>query len=493
MDAEKTERLILLTGASGYIGGSLLRRLEAESKRVRCLVRNAQSLRLPVSNRTEVVQGDVMDPSSLDRALEGVHTAYYLIHSMGESGDFAAKDAVGARNFAEAAARKGVRRIIYLGGLGRESSDLSKHLRSRQEVGAILSASGVPTVELRASVVIGAGSLSFELIRDLVEVLPIMITPKWVSVPAQPIAISDVLEYLVRALDLPESESRIFEIGGGDIVSYGGIMKAYAHARGLKRLMIPVPVLTPYLSSLWLGLVTPLRARVGRSLIEGVRSSTVVRDNSAAEVFGISPVGIAEAIRQALETEDIEFKRISLSEFFARTRPSRYWTTVRLGCRILDTRTARVSAPIEDAFRVVCSIGGKNGYFYADWLWRLRGLIDRLVGGVGMRRTDERKAELQVGDQIDWWTVEKVERNRSLRLRADMKVPGRAWLDFDLTTDSGDTVIRQTAIFDARGLTGRAYWWALYPAHLLVFSGLLRGIVERCKASSSGARRTPAQ
>jgi len=432
---------------------------------------------------TEVVPGDVLDPDSLGHALQGVHTAYYLIHSLSDAGDFARNDATGARNFAQAAAKHGVSRIIYLGGLGEAASGLSKHLRSRQEVGDILRETGIPVIEFRASLIIGAGSLSFELVRALVEGLPVMITPKWVSIPAQPIAISDVLDYLLAALDAPEVEGSVFEIGGSDIVSYGGIMRAYAEARGLKRWLIPVPVLTPYLSSLWLSLVTPVYARVGRSLIEGVRNSTLVRDDSSLRVFGVRPTGIRQAIAQAMESEDREFEQMRFSEFFADSKPSAYWGGVHLGSRVIDTRTARVATAPEEAFRVVCCIGGANGYFRWNWLWRLRGLLDSMIGGVGMGRDNRCKPEPAVGDQIDWWRVERVEHNRILRLKAEMKLPGRAWLDFEVTLDGDETVVRQTAIFDPLGLLGRLYWWALYPAHALVFSGMLKGIVERCSAA----------
>lgn len=478
-------RIILLTGATGYVGGRLLPLLEARGEALRCLARNTERLSHVASPATQIVRGDVLDGESLYAALRGVHTAYYLVHSMAAARDFAESDAIGARNFAEAAARQGVSRIIYLGGLGETSSTLSKHLRSRQEVGAILRESGVPTTEFRASIIIGAGSLSFELVRALVERLPVMITPRWVAIPAQPIAIRDVLEYLIRALDAPDSGSRIYEIGGADVVSYGEMMRSYAAARGLKRLMLRVPVLTPGLSSLWLGLVTPVYARVGRKLIESVRNSTLVRDDSALRDFPIRPLGISDAVREAMESEDAEFAAMRFSEFFARATANPYWGGVRLGCRMLDTRTTRVNATPEEAFRVISSIGGKTGYFSVGWLWRLRGLIDRMIGGVGMRRGRTRAAELRVGDEIDWWRVERVEPGRLLRLRAEMKLPGRAWLDFEVIGEQDGTTIRQTAVFDPVGLVGALYWWALYPAHAVVFRGMLMGIAKRCARSPS--------
>lgn len=291
-------RLILVTGATGYIGSRLLAALEGKGHRLRCLTRRATS-RFTAAGRTEVVEGDVLKPSSLPSALAGVAAAYYLIHSMDSAGDFEEQDKRAAQNFGRAAREAGVGRIIYLGGLGRGPS-LSKHLASRQEVGRILRDSGVPTIEFRASVIIGSGSISFEVIRALVDRLPVMVTPMWVSTRAQPIAVEDVIEYLVSALDFPLDGSVVFEIGGAEQLSYLDLMKAYARERGLRRVMIPVPVLTPWLSSMWLHLVTPVHARVGRRLIEGVRNETLVTDPSASEAFEIRPRGVSEAIRDAL-------------------------------------------------------------------------------------------------------------------------------------------------------------------------------------------------
>jgi len=299
----KASSLVLLTGATGYVGGRLLRALEAQSHRVRCMARRPEFLRPRSGPRTELVRGDVLDAASLGPALEGVHTAYYLIHSMGSTSSFEEQDRAGARAFGEAARAAGVRRIVYLGGLGEGSVDLSPHLRSRHEVGDILRSLCPRVIEFRASIIIGSGSLSFEMIRALVERLPVMITPRWVSVPAQPIAMTDVIDYLVAALELPTDGHRTFEIGGADRVSYADVMREYARQRGLRRFMIKVPVLTPRLSSLWLGLVTPLYARVGRKLIDSIRHPTVVTDPAASEAFPIRPKGIVEAIREALGEE----------------------------------------------------------------------------------------------------------------------------------------------------------------------------------------------
>jgi uncharacterized protein YbjT (DUF2867 family) len=297
---------ILLTGASGYVGGKLLKRLEETGYRIRCFARRPEVLKGKIGPETEVVAGDLLEPSTLGPAMNGIHAAYYLVHSMGSKGSFEEEDRQAARNFAEAVFKADLQRIIYLGGLGDSSDALSSHLRSRHEVGELLRESGVPLVEFRASIVIGSGSLSFEMIRALVDRLPVMVTPRWVSTPAQPISISDVLDYLVAALDLPLQGHRTFEIGGADRVSYGDCMREYARQRGLRRLMIPVPVLTPWLSSLWLGLVTPLYARVGRKLIESIRHPTVVEDTSALEVFSIRPKGIKEAVEIALRRENTD-------------------------------------------------------------------------------------------------------------------------------------------------------------------------------------------
>lgn len=469
--------LILLTGATGYVGGRLLRVLEHQGQRVRCLARRPEFLSPRVSATTEIVAGDVLDPSSLRAALRGVRVAYYLVHSMGSSGSFEEKDRQSARNFGAAAKAEGVAGIIYLGALGNEGEMLSPHLRSRQEVGQILRESGVPVLEFRASIVIGSGSLSFEMIRSLVERLPVMITPKWVSMPAQPIAIDDLLAYLVAGLKLPVTAYRIYEIGGADRVSYADIMRAYARQRGMRIKMIPVPVLTPFLSSLWLGLVTPLYARIGRKLIESIVHSTVVRDTSALETFDIRPVGIDEAIRKALVREDEQFAATRWSDALSSSGDTHVFGGVQFGTRLIDSRTAKVERSPAAAFTPIRRIGGDRGWYAWNWLWRVRGFLDLLFGGVGVRRGRPATDVLHVGDTIDFWRVEKFEPDRLLRLVAEMKLPGRAWLEFEVTGDDSVSTIRQTAIFDPVGLFGRLYWYALYPFHQMVFGGMLRRIV----------------
>jgi uncharacterized protein YbjT (DUF2867 family) len=475
---KRVDSLVCLTGGTGYIGGRLLPRLERRGVRVRCLTRRPESLRSQVSSATQVVRGDVLDRDSLAAALEGVEAAYYLVHCMGARGDFEENDRKAAAYFAAVAKANRVRRIIYLGGLGDPTHDLSAHLRSRQEVGAILRDSGAQVIEFRASIVIGSGSLSFELIRSLVERLPVMVCPQWVSTRAQPIAVEDVLEYLLAALDLEQGESRVFEIGGPDQVSYKDVMREYARQRGLRRLMISVPVLTPRLSSLWLGLVTPVYARVGRKLIEGVRNPTLVRDPAALDAFAIRPRGLRDAIGRALVNEDGQFAQTRWSDALSAGGDPPKWGGRRFGSRIVDSRVVDVDAPAEVAFAPIQRIGGRTGWYFGNGLWRIRGLLDLLVGGVGMRRGRRDPIHVRVGDALDFWRVEAFEPDRRLRLAAEMRLPGRAWLEFEVSGHDGRSKIRQTAIFDPVGLRGLAYWYTLYPLHQMVFAGMLRGIAR---------------
>ena len=478
--------LVLLTGATGYVGGRLLPLLESQGYRVRCLARRPEALHAGPS--TEAVAGDLLDRPSLDAALRGVQVAYYLVHSMGASGSFEEADRQAALHFGQAAKAAGVERIIYLGGLGIDHPALSPHLRSRQEVGKVLRESGVPVLEFRASIVIGSGSLSFEMIRSLVERLPIMITPKWVKVPAQPIAIEDLLQYLIAALRLPASEYRVYEIGGADQVSYADIMQVYARQRGLRVRMIPVPILTPFLSSLWLGLVTPLYARVGRKLIESIVHPTVVRDPAALRIFAVEPMGVEAAVRRALASEEKEFAQTRWSDAQSSSGAGRSWSGERFGPRLVDSRALDVATSPAMAFRPIERIGGDTGWYAWKGLWRIRGVLDLLGGGVGMRRGRRSPTHLRVGDTVDWWRVEAIEPNRRLRLVAEMKLPGRAWLEFEVSGDGAPTTIRQTAIFDPVGLPGRIYWYALYPLHHLVFSGMLQGIARAAVRESTDPR-----
>ncbi|MEX2608276.1 MAG: SDR family oxidoreductase [Kiritimatiellia bacterium] len=480
--------LILITGATGYVGGRLLERLSGEtscgkSVRVRAMARKPDGVQARWGGSAEVVAGDVLDPASLPDALKDVDTAYYLIHSMGGGGDFEAKEAESARNFGNAARDAGVKRIVFLGGLADEHQGLSPHMRSRHQTGRILRESGVPVIEFRASIILGAGSLSFEMIRALVQRLPIMITPKWVHVEAQPIAIEDLIDYLVQVLELETVHSEIYEIGGADVVSYKEIMCAYARARGLKRWFLPVPVLSPYLSSLWLGLVTPLFARVGKKLIESVTHPSVIQNPAAKQRFTVEPRGVEQAIREALEEEDRGYALTRWSDSLSSGDTLQTYAGVRFGTRLVDSRVRDCEVPPERIFQAVEKIGGTTGWYYADFLWKIRGAMDELAGGVGMRRGRRHPARLQAGDVVDCWRVESVKPGHHLRLQAEMKLPGRAWLEFELEPleDPAVTRLRQTAIFDPKGLFGLMYWYGIFPLHGLIFKGMLDGIVKEAR------------
>jgi len=494
-DGPSGRRRVLLTGATGYVGGRLLPLLERrDDVALRCLARRPEFLRPRVAAATEIVPGDVRDPQALRSALDGVDTAFYLVHAMGEGAAFEAEEQRAARAFGEVALGCGVRRIVYLGGLG-SGPDLSPHLRSRQEVGVILRGSGVPTLELRASIIIGSGSLSFEIVRALVDRLPVLITPRWTRVETQPIAIEDVIAYLEAALDLQGEVNEVVEIGGADVVSYGDLMREYARQRGLRRWLVPVPALTPWLSSLWLGLVTPVYRRIGRHLIEGLRNPTRVGEPRALKLFpGVRPRGVAEAIARAQRLEDEAAVRTRWFDAIASGPPARRWGGVRFGRRLVDARRAHVAASPEAVFRAVERIGGRNGWYGADWLWRLRGALDLLVGGVGVRRGRPDPERLRPGDAVDFWRVEAIEPGGVLRLQAEMKLPGRAWLQFDVEPEpeGGGAILAQTAIFDPVGLAGPLYWYALWPLHAYVFRAMLRGLASAALAEE-GARRTRAR
>lgn len=470
---------VFLTGATGYVGGRLLKAFEAAGVPVRCLARRPEHLRDRVAPSTEIVAGDVLAPEGLAEAMGGCRTAYYLVHSLSTEEDFEAADRRAAANFARAAREAGVGRIIYLGGLLPRGVPLSAHLSSRREVGEVLRLEGTPVVKFRASIIIGAGSLSFEMIRALVERLPVMTMPRWVSVPAQPIAIADVVAYLSAAPGLPGNVDGVVEIGGSDITSYRGIMEEYARQHGLRRWMVPVPVLSPRLSSLWLGLVTPLFARIGRRLIDSIRHPTVVSDPLALALFPVRPMGVRDAIAQALEEEERHFVTTRWSDALASGAGTPGWAGVRFGTRLADTREALVPVPPAAAFAPIRRIGGRRGWYFADALWTLRGWADLLGGGVGMRRGRRDPERLLPGDVVDCWRVEAVEPDRRLRLAAEMRLPGRGWLEFEVLPEPGGARIRQTAVFDPLGLAGQLYWYSLYPAHQLIFSGMLRAVARR--------------
>ncbi len=482
---------MLVTGATGYVGGRLIPALLAHGYDVRAMARRPEEARNRLPGEVELVSGDVFDSESLAAALDGIDVAFFLVHSMGAEGDFEAQDRRAATAFAEAARSAGTSRIVYLGGLG-DGTDLSPHLRSRQEVGRILRESGVPTLELRASVILGSGSLSYELIRALVEKLPVMITPAWVRVETQPIAIEDVIAYLVESVDVDLDGSHVLEVGSPERVSYGQLMKEYATQRGLRRTMVSVPVLTPRLSSLWLGLVTPVYAHIGRKLIDGVKNPTVVTARSEAlDRYSVRPMTVSQAIRRAILNEDERIARTRWSDSRSVLKEDSGWGGSRVGTRLVDSRDVWVDAPPAAAFTPIRRIGGSVGWYYGNPLWKLRGFLDTLIGGVGLRRGRRDPEYLRPGETLDFWRVEAYEPNRFLRLRAEMKVPGRAWLQFEVGAEDGGSRLTQTAVFDASGLAGRLYWYGLYPLHELVFRGMLNGLARAAATSTTSPVAPP--
>jgi len=476
-------KLILVTGATGYVGGRLVPRLLAAGHRVRCVVRDPARLQgREWLEQVEVVPGDMFQPDSLVAAMRDIRVVYYLVHSLGEGSDFSARDLAAARNCAQAARAAGVERMVYLGGLGDPEANLSAHLRSRHQTGDALREAGVPVTEFQAAVIVGSGSLSFEMIRYLTERLPVMICPKWVFTKIQPIAIRNVLDYLVAALSCPESTGRILEIGGSDVVTYAGMMKGYAQARGLKRRLLAVPVLTPRLSSYWVHLVTPIPANIAQPLIKGLGNEVIVRDDSALRLFpAIRPLDYDTSVRLALALVETQGMETMWSDALSSSQGSRTPTTLTTREGLIRERRQRmVSASTESVYRSFASLGGDRGWLYMDWAWQLRGMLDRLCGGVGMRRGRRDPRELRVGDSLDFWRVEMVDPGRLIRLRAEMKVPGRAWLEFEARPEpQKQTLLLQTAFFEPKGLFGLLYWYALYPIHRLIFSGLIRRIVEQ--------------
>lgn len=481
---------VLVTGATGYVGGRLVPRLLEAGYRVRVLVRDPSRLRGPgrpwaEDAAVEVVTGDVFKPETLGPAMEGVWAAYYLIHSMSGHNDFESRDVIAARNFGNAARDNNVERIIYLGGLGDPASDLSQHLRSRHETGDTLRESGIPVTEFRAAIIVGSGSISFEMVRYLTERVPLMVVPRWVTTRIQPIAIRNVLSYLIDALQTRDSVGATIEIGGGDVLTYREMMLAYAKQRGLRRLMIPVPVLTPRLSSHWVQFVTPIPSSIARPLIDGLRNEVVVRDHSARRIFPhIEPMRYEQAVELALERLEAREVETSWSDSLHSSQGdhSPVLLTSHEGM-LLERRTRVVNATPRNVYTVFTGIGGKRGWFTYSWLWRLRGLLDIFVGGVGFRRGRRHPDELRAGEALDFWRVEQIEADRLLRLRAEMKLPGRGWLQFKVEPlDANRCRLTQTAFFAPKGLLGWGYWYALYPAHGLVFGSLIREIADRAEA-----------
>ncbi len=482
---------VLITGATGYIGGRLVPALVSAGHRVRCMARDPARLAGRFED-VEIVRGDVFDEPSMREALTDTQVAYYLVHSMSDDRhDFTRSDRLAAEQFGRAAKAAGVERIVFLGGLGVDDEKLSKHLRSRHEVGDILRASGVPVIEFRAAIIMGSGSVSFEMIRYLTERLPLMIAPRWVSTRCQPIGIREVIAYLVAVLDFADPNGHIFEIGGADVLSYRELMLHYAAARGLARKIIVVPFFTPRLSSYWVHLVTPIPASIARALIDGLRNEVVVHDTAARTAFpAIVPAGYDEALRRALDRYLTTGPVTTWFDAFdVKTLPGEF-AGLKQGM-LIDRRERATSASRQEVFAVFTSLGGARGWLYADRLWYLRGLLDRLVGGIGNRRGRRSPKELRVGDAVDFWRVEGYTPGELLRLRAEMKLPGLAWLQFEaLEREGGGTTLRQTAFFEPRGVFGYLYWFCVLPFHAFIFGNMANRIVG--EAAAAGTQTQPA-
>lgn len=479
------KRRVLVTGATGYVGGRLIPRLLKKGYDVRVFVRDRTRLigRDWVAD-VDVVEGDVLKKSTLYKALDGIWAAYYLIHSMRGEDDFHKRDLQAAQNFGEVAKDKAIERIIYMGGLGDSTTDLSEHLRSRQLTGEALRESGVALTEFRAAVLVGSGSVSFEMIRHLTERLPVMICPQWVFTKTQPIAIRNALDYLIDTLEIPESAGKIIEIGGLDVLSYRDMMLQYAGARGLKRYIIPVPVLTPTLSSHWVQFVSPIPGNIAKPLIEGLRNEAVADTTLAQELFPHielfdykTAVELALSKLSAAEVETTWTDSLSSSQGAGNPSPfeNREGMFIERRERIVDASTQAV-------YNTFIGIGGDRGWFTFNWAWRIRAWMDSMIGGVGFRRGRRHPDELRAGDALDFWRVEEIEHGRLMRLRAEMKVPGLAWLQFkSLPQPDGKTHLIQTAYFAPKGLFGLLYWYMLVPFHGPIFSSLIDKIKENAE------------
>ncbi|GAA2925792.1 MULTISPECIES: SDR family oxidoreductase [Streptomyces] len=493
----------LVTGASGYIGGRLVPELLQAGHRVRCLARSPGKLRdHPWAGHAETVRGDVTDADSVAAAMRGVDVAYYLVHALGTGAGFEDTDRRAARVFAEQARAAGVRRIVYLGGLtpqGVPEESLSPHLRSRAEVGRVFLDAPVPATVLRAAVVIGSGSASFEMLRYLTERLPVMVTPSWVHTRTQPIGVRDVLRYLVGSASMPDDVDRAFDIGGPDVLTYREMMDRYAEVAGLRRrFIVPVPVLTPRLSSHWVGLVTPVPAALARPLTESLRHEVVCREHDIARYVPDLPgrplpfdTALALALRKVREAQVVT-RWSSAAVPGAPSDPLPTDPDWAGGSLYEDERHLSVDASRESLWKVIEGIGGDNGWYSFPLAWTVRGWLDRFVGGVGLRRGRRDAERLRAGDSLDFWRVEEIEPGRLLRLRAEMRLPGLAWLEmYAETDDAGRTRYRQRALFHPRGLLGHAYWWSLSPFHAVVFGGMARNITQAAAKGMSARRAGP--
>ena len=479
---------ILVTGPTGYIGGRLIPRLIEAGYTLRVLVRDPARLQgRPWLDKVEVVQADALDPASLAAALEDVSTAYYLIHGRQGGKITAERDMTAARNFARAADQANIDRIIYLGELVDPTAQLSSYLRSRHETGYILRQGRVPVTELRAGMIVGSGSALFEMVRYLAELQPVFICPSWFFAKAQPIAIRDALSYLIAALENPESIGKLIEVGGATQLTYADMLLGYSRERGFKRLLIPTPIYAPHLSAYWVHMVTPVSYQTVLPLIEGLHIESVVHDDLARKLFPqIEPLDFQTAVRYALvkiENGDIETSwSDALVTSAGDVQP--YQFKLEEGMFMEKRQTLTDLSP-EAIFRSFSGIGGERGWMYMDWAWAIRGWMDKAVGGVGLRRGRRHPDDLRAGESLDFWRVESLTPQRCMRLRAEMKVPGKAWLEFDiLPQGNGKNLFIQIAYFAPRGLFGYLYWYAMWPAHRFIFDGMLRRLVERAEEIS---------
>ncbi|MGB8982515.1 MAG: SDR family oxidoreductase [Anaerolineales bacterium] len=477
-------KLILVTGATGYVGGRLVPRLLDAGYRVRCLVRDPNRLQgRPWLSRVEVVSGDALVPGALAEAMDGVSIAYYLIHGKQGGRISANRDLEVARNFAAAAGEADLERIIYLGELVDPTTNLSPYLRSRHETGNILRYSNVPVTEFRAGMIVGSGSALFEMIRYLAEREPVLVCPAWFFSEAQPIAIRDALSYLIEALKITESIGRMIEIGGPTRLTYADMLLGYAKERNLKRLLIRTPVNAPRLSAYWVHMITPIHWRVVLPLIEGLRARLIVRDQTARKLFPqIKPIDFQTAVRLALGRIQRDNVETSWSDALVTVagdvKP--YKLSVEEGM-FIETRQRLLDLSPEAVFRSFAGIGGERGWLYMDWAWEMRGWLDKAVGGVGLRRGRRHPDEIRAGESLDFWRVEEVETNRLLRLRAEMQLPGKAWLQFESVPQEEKTLLIVTAYFAPHGLFGFLYWYAMWPFHKFIFDGLANRIASRAR------------
>jgi uncharacterized protein YbjT (DUF2867 family) len=475
------------------VGGRLVRSLLSDGKRVRVLVRDAKKIQgQSWSSEVEIIEGNASNPADLDRALAGVHTAYYLLHSINVATDFGDIESAMAKGFAEAAERAEIAQIVYLGGIANDENR-SRHLTSRMNTGAQLATGKVPVLELRAGIIIGSGSASFEMLRHLTHRLPIMTTPKWVSNRTQPVAIRDVLHYLRSAANLKQPVNGVFDIGGPEVVTYAEMMQKFASISGLpRRIIIQVPVLTPKLSSLWIGLVTPVPTSLARPLVESLISEVVADPQKSIDAVIPKPeeglLTVTTAIELALTITENNRVDTRWSDASFPTAP---WQKAQSDpewageLTLKDHREITTEVPLSFIWREIESIGGEHGWFGSDWLWYLRGLIDRMVGGVGLRRGRRDPQYLRIGDSLDFWRVEDLEKEKKLRLYAEMILPGKAWLEFNIREEGGKTVVTQDALFAPRGLGGQIYWYLVSPFHFFIFPTMLRNIVKAARKSQA--------